>query len=78
MSLPGVKQRTAEVLISEIGVDMTVFPDPQAPRVLAKMCPGKAGAAVLALEGAGGRARGLLSEWLVTGARPSALDTVEP
>lgn len=26
MSIPGVKQRTAEVLIAEIGTDMTVFP----------------------------------------------------
>ena len=34
MHEPGVKQRAAEVLIAEIGVDMTRVPDPQAPRLL--------------------------------------------
>ena len=29
MTIPGVKQRTAEVLIAEIGVDMSVFPTPK-------------------------------------------------
>jgi transposase len=40
MSIPGVKQRAAEVLISEIGVDMTVFPTPKHLASWAKMCPG--------------------------------------
>src|ERR1700733_7767899 len=29
MTIPGVKQRTAEVMIAEIGVDMSVFPTPK-------------------------------------------------
>ena len=29
MTIPGVKQRTAEVLIAEIGVDMSAFPTPK-------------------------------------------------
>jgi transposase len=40
MSIPGVKQRTAEVLISEIGVDMTVFPTPKHLASWAKISPG--------------------------------------
>ena len=40
ISIPGVKQRTAEVLIAEIGVDMTVFPTPKHLASWAKMCPG--------------------------------------
>jgi len=28
MTIPGVKQRAAEVLIAEIGVDMSMFPTP--------------------------------------------------
>ena len=40
MSIPGVKQRTAEVLIAEIGVDMSVFPTPKHLASWAKMCPG--------------------------------------
>ena len=40
MSIPGVKQRTAEVLISEIGVDMSAFPTPKHLASWAKMCPG--------------------------------------
>jgi transposase len=40
MSTSGVKQPTAEVLISEIGVDMTVFPTPQHLAPWAKICPG--------------------------------------
>jgi transposase len=40
MTIPGVKQRTAEVLIAEIGVDMTAFPTPKHLASWAKMCPG--------------------------------------
>ncbi len=36
LSIPGVKQRAAEVLIAEIGIDMTAFPTPKQGRV----CPG--------------------------------------
>ena len=40
MTIPGVKQRAAEVLISEIGVDMSVFPTPKHLASWAKVCPG--------------------------------------
>ena len=40
MSIPGVKQRTAEVLISEVGVDMSAFPTPKHLASWAKVCPG--------------------------------------
>jgi len=40
MSIPGVKQRTAEVLIAEIGIDMTAFPTPKHLASWAGMCPG--------------------------------------
>jgi transposase len=40
MTIPGVKQRAAEVLIAEIGVDMSVFPTPKHLASWAKMCPG--------------------------------------
>ena len=40
MSIPGVKQRVAEVLIAEIGVDMSVFPTPKHLASRAKVCPG--------------------------------------
>ena len=40
MTIPGVKQRAAEVLIAEIGVDMNVFPTPKHLASWAKVCPG--------------------------------------
>ncbi len=40
MTLPGVKQRTAEVLIAEIGVDMSAFPTPKHLASWAGVCPG--------------------------------------
>jgi len=40
MTIPGVKQRAAEVLIAEIGTDMTVFPTPKHLASWAGMCPG--------------------------------------
>jgi transposase len=40
MTIPGVKQRTAEVLIAEIGVDMSVFPSPKQLASWAGVCPG--------------------------------------
>ncbi len=39
-TIPGVKQRTAEVLISEIGVDMSAFPTPKHLASWAGVCPG--------------------------------------
>ena len=39
MTIPGVKQRTAEVLIAEIGVDMSAFPTAEAPRVMGRRVP---------------------------------------
>jgi transposase len=40
MTIPGVQRRTAEVLIAEIGVDMTVFPTPKHLASWAGVCPG--------------------------------------
>jgi transposase len=40
MTIPGVKQRTAEVLIAEIGVDMNAFPTPKHLASWAGVCPG--------------------------------------
>ena len=40
MTIPGVKQRTAEVLIAEIGVDMSAFPTPKHLASWAKVSPG--------------------------------------
>lgn len=40
MTIPGVKQRTAEVMIAEIGVDMSMFPTPKHLASWAKVCPG--------------------------------------
>ena len=39
MTIPGVKQRTAEVLIAEIGVDMSAFPTPKHLASWAGVCP---------------------------------------
>ena len=39
-TIPGVNQRTAEVLIAEIGVDMTAFPTPKQLASWAGVCPG--------------------------------------
>jgi transposase len=39
-TIPGVNQRTAEVLIAEIGVDMSVFPTPKHLASWAGVCPG--------------------------------------
>ncbi len=41
MTIPGVKQRTAEVLISEIGVEMSAFPTPKHLASWAGVCPGQ-------------------------------------
>ena len=40
MTIPGIKQRTAEVLIAEIGVDMNAFPTPKHLASWAGVCPG--------------------------------------
>jgi transposase len=40
MTIPGVRQRTAEVLIAEIGVDMSMFPTPKHLASWAGVCPG--------------------------------------
>jgi transposase len=40
MTIPGVKQRTAEILIAEIGVDMSAFPTPKHLASWAGVCPG--------------------------------------
>jgi transposase len=40
LTIPGVQQRVAEVLIAEIGVDMTAFKTPKHLASWAGMCPG--------------------------------------
>lgn len=40
MTIPGVKQRTAEVLVAEIGVDMSAFPTAKHLASWAGACPG--------------------------------------
>jgi transposase len=40
MTIPGVKRRSAEVLIAEIGVDMDAFPTPKHLASWAGVCPG--------------------------------------
>ena len=39
-SIPGVKRRSAEVIIAEIGVEMSVFPSPKQLASWAGQCPG--------------------------------------
>jgi transposase len=39
-TIPGVQRRTAEVIVAEIGVDMTVFPTDKQLASWAGMCPG--------------------------------------
>lgn len=39
-TIPGVKQRTAEVVLAEIGVDMSVFPSAAHLASWAALCPG--------------------------------------
>ena len=39
-SIPGVGQRTAEVIVAETGADMTVFPSPKHLASGAGICPG--------------------------------------
>lgn len=39
-TIPGIKRRTAEIIIAEIGVDMTCFPTPQQLASWAGVCPG--------------------------------------
>jgi transposase len=40
MTIPGIKQRNAEIIIAEIGVDMTRFPTPAQLASWAGVCPG--------------------------------------
>ncbi len=40
MSVPGIAKRSAEVIVSEIGVDMSRFPTPQHLASWAGLCPG--------------------------------------
>ena len=39
-TIPGVQRRTAEVIVAEIGLDMSVFPDPKHLASWAGLCPG--------------------------------------
>jgi transposase len=73
MTIPGVKQRTAEVLIAEIGVDMTAFPTPKHLASWAKMCPGNDESAGKRRSGKTGRGnkwlRATLTESAIAAAR---------
>jgi transposase len=60
MSIPGVRQRTAEVLIAEIGVDMTLFATPKHLASWAKMSPGNDQSAGKRRSGATGKG----NKWL--------------
>ena len=68
MTIPGVKQRSAEVLIAEIGVDMSAFPTPKHLASWAGVCPGND-------QSAGRRRSGKTrkgSKWLRSGLAESA------
>ena len=68
-TIPGVKQRTAETIIAEIGTDMTVFPTAGHLVSWAGLCPGHD-------ESAGKRRSGRTrkgSKWLRTGLLEAAL-----
>jgi transposase len=71
-TIPGVKQRTAETIIAEIGTDMSVFPTAGHLVSWAGLCPGHN-------ESAGKRRSGRTrkgSKWLRTGLLESALAAV--
>jgi transposase len=59
-TIPGVDQRTAQVLVAEIGVDMSVFPTPAHLASWAGMCPGQRDSA--GKRGSGKTRKG--SKWL--------------
>jgi transposase len=71
-TIPGVAQRTTEVLIAEIGVDMTRFPSAGHLVSWAGLCPGHH-------ESAGKRQRGTMrkgSKWLRTALLEAALAAI--
>jgi transposase len=69
MTIPGVKQRTAEVLIAEIGVDMTAFASAKHLASWAGMCPGNDQSAGKRRSGRTGKG----SKWLRATLTESAL-----
>ena len=60
MEIPGVSQRMTEILVSEIGVDMTRFGDDRHLASWAGMCPGQNESA--GIQRSGKRRKG--SHWL--------------
>jgi len=68
MSIPGVRQRTAEVLISEIGDDMSIFATPKHLASWAKMSPGNDESAGKRRSGKTGKANKWLSATLTEAA----------
>jgi transposase len=72
MTIPGVKQRTAEVVIAELGVDMSVFPSAAHLASWAALCPGNN-------ESAGKRRSGKTrrgNPWLRTALTEAALGAI--
>jgi transposase len=72
MTIPGVKQRNAEVLIAEIGVDMSAFPTPKHLASWAKVCPGNDESAGKRRSGRSGKANKWLRSTLTEAANAAA------
>jgi transposase len=72
MTIPGVKQRAAEVLIAEIGVDMSAFPTPKHLASWAKVCPGNDQSAGKRRSGKTGRGNKWLRATLTESANAAA------
>jgi len=75
MTIPGVKQRTAEVLIAEIGVDMSAFPTAKHLASWAGVCPGNHESAGRQRRGTTRRGNVHLKTALVTAASAAKLAT---
>lgn len=67
-TLPGVNQRTAELLVAEIGVDMTRFPSPEHLASWAGLCPGNRESAGKTRSGRTRKGNGWLRSGLVEAA----------
>jgi transposase len=72
MTIPGVKQRTAEVLIAEIGVDMAVFPTAKHLASWAKVAPGNDQSAGKRRSGSTGKGNKWLKATLTESANAAA------
>jgi transposase len=72
MTVPGVKQRAAEVLIAEIGVDESIFPTPKHLASWATVSPGNDQSAGKRRSGKTGKANKWLRATLNESANPAA------